>query len=106
MAKRSDVDVGQKHSCDCQNDGEMFPGKLPHSGLPDPIRMDFFATNDKYMGYTFVGVKKLLQETFLPFIFFGKYKSLSLIVETMSMIPFKKSVLGLQDPETSSNKNT
>ena len=37
--------------------------------------------------YAFIGVEKLLQETFLPRISFVKSKSLPLIVGTLSKIP-------------------
>ena len=48
-------------------------------------------------------VEKLIRETFLSCLFFGKYKSLLYIIRTLSRMPVKKSGLGLQDPMTSSN---
>ena len=47
----------------------------------------------------------MLQKTFLTRLLFGKSKTLSLIIETLSMIPVKKSRLGLPNPVTSTNKN-
>ena len=46
------------------------------------------------------GVEKMLQETFLSCLFFGKSKSLSPIIGTLSTIPFKRSGLGLLNPVT------
>ena len=46
-------------------------------------------------GYAFMGVKKMIRETFLPRFFFGKTKTLSPIVGDLSTIPFKKYGLGL-----------
>ena len=54
----------------------------------------------KDMGYAFVGVENIILETFLPLLFFGKYKSLSPIVGILSTMPVKKYGLGLQDPLT------
>ena len=51
------------------------------------------------MGFCFKtikGVEKLLWETFLTSLFFGKYKYLPPIIRTFSMIPVKKYVIGLQ----------
>ena len=58
----------------------------------------------KDTGYAFVGVEKLLQETFLTCLFFGKLKSLPPIVGTLSTIPVKKFGLSLQDPVTPANQ--
>ena len=58
----------------------------------------------KDRGHAFAGVEKLLQETFLPRLFFVKSKSLPPIVVTLSIIPVNKYVLGLQEPVSSSNK--
>ena len=70
----------------------------------DPVRMDIFGTRDE-KGYAFAGVEKLPQDTFLPCLFFRKSKYLLPIVGTLIMIPFKKSILGLQNPVTSANCN-
>ena len=56
------------------------------------------------MRYVFVGVEKLLQDTFLLCLLFGKPKSLSPIVGTLSMSVVNKSGIGLQDLVTSANK--
>ena len=50
-----------------------------------------------------MGAEKLLQETFLPCLLFGKSKSLPSIVGTLSTIQAKKDGLGLQDPVISEN---
>ena len=42
-------------------------------------------------GDAFAGVEKMLWETFLPHLFFGKTKYLSPIVGALSTMPFKKS---------------
>ena len=56
-----------------------------------------------YTGDVFTGVEKILQETFLSRLFFGKYKSLPPIVGNLSTMQVKRYGLGLQDPVTSSN---
>ena len=58
----------------------------------------------KYMGNTFEGVEDILWETFLPRLFFGKSKSISPLMGTLSTIPAKKISLGLQEPSTPPNK--
>ena len=58
----------------------------------------------KNTGYAFVGVEKILQETFLPCFFFVKSKSLPSIVGTLSMVLVKKSGLGLQNSVTSADE--
>ena len=65
--------------------------------------MDIFATRDKEYVIHVSSSGKILQETFLPLPLFGKSKSLPPIVGTLSMMPVKKSVLGLQDQVTSAN---
>ena len=46
-------------------------------------------------GDAFVGVEKMIQEIFLPLIFFGKTKNLSPILGALSMILINLDVLGL-----------
>ena len=53
-------------------------------------------------GEAFTGVEKIIQETFLPRLFFGNTKTFSPIVVALSMMPVKKSGLGLLNPVTSS----
>ena len=53
-------------------------------------------------GDAFTGVEKMIWETFLSRLFFGKTKTLSLIVGYLSTIPVKKSGLGLLNSVTSS----
>ena len=55
-------------------------------------------------GGSFEGVEKVIQETFLPRIFFGKTKSLSPIVGDLSTVPVEKSGLGLLNPVTSAKE--
>ena len=43
----------------------------------------------------------MIQETFLPCIFFGNTKTLSPIVGALSTMPVKKAGLGLLNPVTS-----
>ena len=42
----------------------------------------------------------MIQETFLPRLFFGNTKTLSPIVETLSIMPIKVDRLGLLNPVT------
>ena len=55
-------------------------------------------------GDAFAGVDKMIQETFLPRLLFGKTKTLSPIVGALSTILVKKSGLGLLSPVTSAYK--
>ena len=59
-------------------------------------------TKDK--GHAFAGVEKLLWETFLNRLLFGKLKCLPQIVLTLSTMTVKKSILSLLIPVTSANK--
>ena len=59
----------------------------------------------KNTGDAFVGVEKLLWETFLLLLFFVKSKYLTHIIETLSAIPVNKSVLGLYISVPSADKN-
>ena len=54
-----------------------------------------------YMGYAFTGVEKMIRETILPCLFFGKTKTLSPVVGSLSTMPVKKARLGLLNPLTS-----
>ena len=51
-----------------------------------------------YTGDVFTGVEKILQETFLPRLFFKSAKTLSPIVGALSMNPVKKNRIGLLNP--------
>ena len=79
-------------------------GKLCHGGPFNPVGVDIFATHEKNIGYVFAVVEKLLRETFLPHLFFRKYKSLPPIVGTLSTILVNKFGLDLQKPVTSSDE--
>ena len=54
----------------------------------------------KYTGQAFIGVEKVLRETFLPRLLFGKQKTLPPIVGDLSTFPVKKYGLFLQNPVT------
>ena len=54
-----------------------------------------------YTWDAFAGVEKIIWETFLPRIFFGKTKTLSPIVGAISIMPVKKAGLGLLNPVVS-----
>ena len=56
-------------------------------------------------GDTFAGVEMMIRETFLSRLFFGKTKSLSPVIETLSTMPVKKSGLGFLNPVTSAQEN-
>ena len=62
---------GRKHSYNHQNGREISPGKLRCGGFFDLIIMDILQCMTKYTGHSFVGVEKILQETYLPLLFFG-----------------------------------
>ena len=102
LAKRSDVNTGGffaltktagKHSQDS------------YSTVVCAIQLEciFLQWMKKYTGYAFTGVEKLLQETFLPRIFFGKLIYLPPIVGILSTMLVNKSGPDLQDPVTSAN---
>ena len=55
----------------------------------------------KYTGKLFAGAQKVLQETLLPCIFFGKLKTIPSVVGNLSRFPLKIAGLGLQKPVTS-----
>ena len=65
----------------------------------------FLHHGKKNVGDTFVGVKNMLQKTFLTCLSFGKSKFLTLIVVTLSNIMVNKYVLVLLNPVTSANEN-
>ena len=54
-------------------------------------------------GDAFAGVEKMIRETFLPRLFFGKTKTLSPIVGTLIKILIKVAGLGLLNSVTSPN---
>ena len=58
----------------------------------------------KNMGETFLVMEKMLWETFLPHIFFGKSKTLSPIVGILIKVPVKKYGLEFLNPLMSMNK--
>ena len=57
----------------------------------------------KDMGQALKGLEKVLQETFLPYLFLGILKALLPVVGALSTLPVKKSRLGLHSPVTSEN---
>ena len=52
-------------------------------------------------GDAFAGVDKMIRETFLPRLFFGKTKTIFPVVGTLSIMLVKKSGLGFLNPVTS-----
>ena len=57
-----------------------------------------------YTGNLFAGVEKMIRETFLPRLFFGKTKTLSHVVGDLSTTPVRKAVMGLLNPVTSAQE--
>ena len=55
-------------------------------------------------GDAFTGVDKIIQETFLPRLFFGKTKTLSPIVGDISKVLVNKDILRLLNPVTSAQE--
>ena len=58
----------------------------------------------KNTGYEFAGEERILWGTILPRLLFRKSKSILPIVGNLSMIPVKKSGLGLQNPVISTDE--
>ena len=58
----------------------------------------------KNMGDVFAGMEKMLQESFLSYLFFVNSKSLSPIVGTISMIPVRKASMGLLNAVASASE--
>ena len=84
-------------------------GKYPQESYATVVRAIqveciFLLHATKDTVYAFDGVEKLLQETFLPRLLFGKSKYLLPIVGTLSTMQAKKSGPILQDPEKSANE--
>ena len=52
-------------------------------------------------GYAFAAVEKMIRETFLPHLFFGKTKIFLTIIRSLSTMPVNKYGLGLMNPATS-----
>ena len=55
------------------------------SGSCNPIRMDIFQRVTRDTRDVFAGVEKMIQETFLPHLLFGKTETLSPIVGALSI---------------------
>ena len=58
------------------------------------------------MGCSLTGVEEMLQESFLPRLFFVKSKYLTPIVGTLRAMPVSKSILGLLNSVMSENKKS
>ena len=86
----------EKNPCGHQNGREISPGELCSNGLCNPIVMAIFQCVTKDTGDAFARVEKILWETYLPRLLFGKSKSLPPIAGTSSMTPVNKSSLCLQ----------
>ena len=57
-----------------------------------------------YTGGAFAGVEKMIRDTFLSCLLFGKTKTLSTIVEALSTMTVKKSGLGVLNLVTSAQE--
>ena len=71
MDERVYSDVGAEHWNEQQNRGEINPGELRRGGTRNPIRVDISTKLHLGHGDAFLGVEKLIRETFLTRIFFG-----------------------------------
>ena len=80
-------------------------GKYPQESYAAVVRAIqsewiFLLQVTRDMGCEFVGVDKMIQDTFLPHLFFIKTKTLSLIVGDLSTMPINTSVMVLLNPVT------
>ena len=69
-----------------------------------PVRI-FLQRMTKDMGQEFEGLEKVMQETFLPRLYFVKSKTLPSVVISLITLLVNKSRLVLQNPVTSSEEN-
>ena len=81
-------------------------GKYPQKSYAVVVRAIqlewiFLLCVTKNTGYALTVAKKLLRETFLPLLFFGKSKYLPSIVGISSMMPLKKAGLGYKTGDVS-----
>ena len=67
----------------------------------NPIGEDIFTTREKNTGHAFKRLGKVLWKTFLPRLFFGRMKTLPIVVQALSTVQVKKSGMGLNNPVTS-----
>ena len=90
--------MGTEHSHNHKNRREVPPRNLHHGGTCDPIEVDILQRVTRNTGYTFAGVDNILQEIFLPHLFFGKYKYLTTLIGTLFTMPINREGLGVQNP--------
>ena len=64
----------------------------------------FIQSITKNTGDAFVGLQKIIWGAFLPYLFFGKSKTLSPILGTLSTMPVSKAGLGLLSSMVSTNE--
>ena len=87
--------MGSEHAHDQKTAGK-YTQKI-YATLVRVIQLEWIilqrVTNN--VGDAIAGMEKMLQENFLPQLFFGKSKSLSPIIRTLSTMLVKKSGLGL-----------
>ena len=91
---------GERHACCHQNGGEIYSVKLRHGTSFDPIGVDFLQLLKKNIVQALEELGKVMQETFLLLIFFGRSTNLPPVVGSLSMLSIKKSGLVLQNPVT------
>ena len=92
--------MGERHDFSQKNGREISSGELRRGGPCGPIIVDIFQRVKKDMWQAFLGMEKVLRETFLPRIFFGKSKTLTPFIGALSTFPVKKYRLDLQNPMT------
>ena len=98
---------GEKNIPKIRKTGEKYPQGSYAAVLHacNPIVMDIFATCDKKtQDICSQEWRSFFKETFLPRLFFVKYKYLPPVIVTLSTIPFKKAGMDLQNPVISDNE--
>ena len=83
----------------------MSPGKLRHSGPINPVGVDILAICDKKYGVYLHKIGEASSKTNLPRLFFIRSKYVPPSIGTVSMMPVKKSNLGLQKLVMSADEN-
>ena len=88
---------------------QKIAGKYPHDSYAPVVHAIqsewiFLQCVTWDTGDTFAGVEKMIWETFLPHLFFGKTKTLAPIVGALSTMMVNKSELGLLNLVTSAQE--
>ena len=92
--------MGKIYSLSNQKGGEIYSKALCRYGPCGPIIVDISTTHEERYGTGFLGLEKVLQESFFPRIFSGKLRTIPPVVGSLSMLMVKKSGLGLQNSMT------